>query len=171
MPFNKSHVQYVLAEFDAGIPPQQILFGLQYRAFLPSINIATIEQCLRDNGRELNDQQAGNTSQDNKLSAIGYTSNFLPPPKQSAPGPSAATQECGQSSTGCAMGTLVIANNCFTDPSPTMLWDSHADQITYAAFCARNSRWQILAMLRSRGYDITVVEILASLIRQGVKIP
>lgn len=51
MHLSTSNLEYILAQFDAGVPPHRIVIGPEYRAFVPSIDVATIEQCLHDNGR------------------------------------------------------------------------------------------------------------------------
>lgn len=68
MHLNTSDVEYILAKFDAGVPPHRIVIGLQYRAFLPSINVATIEQCLHDNGRLMKTPLAAITIKDDDRS-------------------------------------------------------------------------------------------------------
>ena len=93
MQLSKTHMQYVLTQFNAGVEPPQILERLQYRAFLPSINVATIRRCIRDNGRVLTDEQTGNATQGNQSIGIGQASHPLPPANQGTPGPSAATKE------------------------------------------------------------------------------
>lgn len=146
MPFNKIHVQYTLAQFDRGVPPHQILADLQYRDFLPSINVGTIERCLRDNDRVLkNDQEAGKSTQGNSRS--------------------------GQSPTGdAAMGNFATGDDRFVDPGPTMQWDARADAFALAAYRAKKSGDEIWAMLRSNGYDITRAEVVINLVRQGEKL-
>lgn len=144
---NKSHVQYVLARFDNGVPPYRILIGLQYRDFLPSISVATIERCLLDNGRVLKYQQVGNI------------------------GPSTATQGHGQYPTSAAMGDSATADDHVADPgSTTMQWDARADTLALAAYRNRKSGDEIWNMLRSQGYDITRAEVVINLIRQGVQV-
>lgn len=146
MPFNKTHVQYTLAQFDRGFPPYQILADLQYRDFLPSINVGTIERCLRDNGRvPKNDHEAGKSTQGNSRS--------------------------GQSPTGdAAMGNFATGDDRFVDPGPTMQWDARADAFALAAYRAKKSGGEIWAMLRSNGYDITRAEVVINLVRQGEKL-
>lgn len=169
MPFNKSHVQYVLAQFDAGVSPHEILVKLQYRAFLPSINVATIERCIRDNGRVLTDQQTGNATKSNQSRGIGQASHPLPPANQGAPGSSAATQGSSQFPIGFATRSFPT-NVDYFDPGPRMPWDPEADKFTLAEYRAKKSGEEIWTSLRSRGYDITPQEIVNSLVRQGVPI-
>lgn len=166
MPFSGSHVQYVLAQFDSGVPPHQILMNLQYRDFLPSLNIGTIERCLRDNGRILNNQRAGNTTQGNTLHGTGYASNQLPQANQGATDASRATQGSSQFPTGAVRETSTNANHHVADSGsgPTMRWDAQADAITLEASMAGMSGDEICRMLRSRGYDINRTQVGMSLL-------
>lgn len=166
MPFNQSHVQYVLAQFDAGVPPHKILLELQYRDFLPSINIATIERCLRDNGRVLRNQQAGNPTQGNQPIGIGYGINALPLANQGATGSSAATQGSGQFHSSSAMRTVARADDHFAGPGPNMPWDAQADDLAFAAVRDMKSEEEIWIMLRGRGYDVSRAQVVARLARQ-----
>lgn len=165
MQLSKTHMQYVLAQFDAGVEPRQILERLQYRAFLPSINVTTIRRCIRDNGRVLTDEQTGNATQGNQLIGIGQASHPLPPANQSAPGPSAATQGV-QYPEGFAM-TSFPATFDYIHPVSKNLWDSWADRFTVAEYGAGKSVEEIWTWLRGLGYDITRQEIVNSLVRQG----
>lgn len=165
MQLNKSHVEYVLAQCDAGVSPGQILHGLQYRAFLPSINVATIERCIRDNGRVLTDQQTGNATQDNQSLVIDQASHALPPASQGAPGPSAASQGSGQFPTDST--TRAFPTN--SGPGPTMPWDSQADKLALAEYRAMKPVKMIWISLRNRGYNITPPEVVNSLVRQGTQ--
>lgn len=166
MQLSKTHMQYVLAQFDAGVEPPQILERLQYRAFLPSINVATIRRCIRDNGRVLTDEQTGNATQGNQLIGIGQASHLLPPANQGAPGPSAATQ--GVQFSGGFARTSFPATFDYFDPVPKNPWDSQADNFTLAEYRAGKSGEEIWTSLRGLGYDITRQEIVNSLVRQGV---
>lgn len=94
MSLNRANSQYALSQFDAGVPPHQILLDLQYRAFLPSINITTVERCLYENSR-------------------------LPPAR---PGPPAASQNARQLPTSPAVGSF--GTDDFADPGPTLPWDT-----------------------------------------------
>lgn len=59
MSLSKNQVQYILAKFDAGVPTHRIPMGFQ-SAHLPSADIDTVEQCLRENGRlQSNHYRAG----------------------------------------------------------------------------------------------------------------
>lgn len=166
MQLNKSHVQYALAQFDAGVSPHQILLELQYRAFLPSINVATIERCIRDNGRVLTDQQqTGNATQGNQSLGINQVSHPLPPASQGAPGPSAATQEFGQ--IPIEFTTKAFPSNLGL--GPTKPWDAQADKFTLAEYRAMKPVKEIWMSLRVHGYNITQLDILNSLVRQNAE--
>lgn len=78
MTLSTADVEYILAQFDAGVHPNQILVGLQYRSFLPGVNRATIENCLRENGRRPDNQQTYNAVQGNQSSGVGRASNPSP---------------------------------------------------------------------------------------------
>lgn len=78
MSLSTANVEYILAQFDAGVHPNQILVGLQYRSFLPGVNLATIENCLRENGRRPDNQQTYNAVQGNQSSGVGRASNSSP---------------------------------------------------------------------------------------------
>lgn len=170
MPFNKTHVQYVLAQFDAGVSTPQILIQLESRFFLPRIKIAMIEQCLRDNGRLPNNQQVGNATHGTQPIKISYASNLLSPANQGAVGSSAATQRSGQIYTGSAMEYFATADDRFANTDLKIRWDSEADELAIAAHGAKRSEEEIWIMLRSRGYNVTRAEVVASLIRQRVHV-
>lgn len=78
MTLSTADVEYILAQFDAGVHPDQILVGLQYRSFLPGVNRATIERCLDENGRRPDNQQTYNAVQGNQSSGVGSASNPIP---------------------------------------------------------------------------------------------
>lgn len=88
-----THVQYVLAKFDAGVPPHRILMGLQLRASIPLINVETIEQCLRENGRLVKTFQLQNAAKVNQSLELDRDSYPPPPAIPSNPGSSATTQQ------------------------------------------------------------------------------
>lgn len=173
MHLNTSDVQYILAKFDAGVPPHRILIGLQYRAFLPTaIDIATIENCLYDNGRLMKIHQAATTTKDDQALGFGHTSDPLLPPaaNEGAPaGLAATTQEAHRQlpSTGLAMGNL--ATDQLVDSGPMLPWDAQADDFALTAYQASKSRDEIWTTLRNRGYDITPADVVTSLVRQGVR--
>lgn len=170
MPLTRTHVEYVLAQFEAGVPPQQILIGLQYRAFLPSINLATIERCLRENDRLPDNCQPDNSAQGNQSPGAGGASN--PPPLLAngiAPGPSTTTEEAHQSPASATAQTSATDN--LIDPGPTLEWDAQAEHSAIAAHRSGQPIEEILLTLRSRGYDITEAELIVGLPRQGENIP
>ncbi len=186
MHLSTSNVEYILAKFDAGVPSHRIVIGLQYRAFLPSIDVATIEQCLYDNGRLMKTHQAAITIKDDRSlgggggggGVGGHASDSLPPPANegSTPRASATTQETRQFPTGAAaMDTFAAPDDddLLVDPGPMLLlpWDAQADDFALTAYRAGNkSRDEIWTTLRSRGYDISRAEVVTSLIRQGVQV-
>lgn len=169
MHLNTSNVQYILAKFDAGVPPHRIVIGLQYHAFLPSIDVATIERCLYDNGRLMKTHQAAITIKDDRSLGVGHASDPLPPANEDSPGASATTQEARQFPTGSAVDNFAAADD-LADPGPMLPWDAQADDFALTAYRAGKSCDEIWAMLRSRGYDITRAEVVTSLIRQGVQV-
>lgn len=186
MHLSTSNVEYILAKFDAGVPSHRIVIGLQYRAFLPSIDVATIEQCLYDNGRLMKTHQAAITIKDDRSrggvggggGVGGHASNSLPPPanESSTPRASATTEETHQFPTGAAAIDNFAApddDDLLVDPGPMLLrpWDAQADDFALTAYQAGNkSRDEIWTTLRSRGYDISRAEVVTSLIRQGVQV-
>lgn len=149
MSFNSEHVQYILARFSAGVSSRQILDELQYRAYLPWINIATVERCLCENGR---------------LPEIPTRSA-----NQGGPGgPSTvATQNARRSPTSAGVGRFSNSDN-LDDPGPTLPWDSLADNFAISAYRGGKSEDDIWVTLRNYGYDISRPEVVASLIKQGI---
>lgn len=170
MSFNKTHVQYILARFDAGVSTSQILIQLQSRYLFTSINIAMVEQCLHDNGRSPNNPQAGNATHGTQSTGIRYASIPLTPVNEDAVGLSAATQRSGQIYTGSAMEYFATADDRFADTDLTLRWDSQADELAITAHRARKSEEEIWVMLRSHGYNVTRAEVVASLARQSVHV-
>lgn len=169
MHLSTSNVQYILAKFDAGVPPHRIVIGLHYRAFLPSIDVATIEQCLYDNGRLMKTHHAAIVIKDDRSLGVGHASDSPPPANEGAPGASAtSTQEARQLPTNPATDNL--ATDDLVDPGPMLPWDSQADDFALTAYRAMKSRDEIWTTLRSRGYNITRAEVVTSLIRQGVQV-
>lgn len=168
MSLNRTHVNYVLTEFDAGVPPPQILEGLQYRAFLPSINLATIERCLRKNGRLEDNYQPGNAAQG--YQSLGAVSNNPPPPTdRDAPGPRATTQEARQLPANPAVQTS--ENDELANLPPTKQWDNQANCYAFSAYeSGGKSVDEICLALRKNGYDIDRSQVMMSLIGQGVQL-
>lgn len=157
MSFDNTHVQYVLAQFAAGASTLQILDELQSRYYLPNINIAMIEQCLRDNGRSPSNQKVDRN-------AI----NLLSPANRRTVGSSAVTEQSDPIYAGTAMEYFATADDRFANTDIRILWDSAADELVIAAYEARKSEEEIWVMLRSRGYNVTRAEVVASLARQRV---
>lgn len=194
MPFNKSHVKYILDQFDAGVSPHQILLNLQYRDFLPSITVATIERCIRDNGRVLPDQQTGDATQGNQLRQAGLQASppQLPAASQSPADSTMATQgsvnsplasipdtsnldttrepfqESNLSSLGFTTETFPTTVEQIGDTAPCRHWDTWADGYVLAAFCVHKSGEETFRELRKRGYNISRLQIVDSLVRQNL---
>lgn len=158
-----------MAQFEAGVPPQQILIGLQYRAFLPSINLATIERCLRENDRLPDNCRPDNSAKGNQSPGAGGTSNPPLLPNGVTPGPSTTTEEAHQSPASPTAQTSATGN--LIDPGPTLEWDAQAEHSAIAAQRSGQPIEEILLALRSRGYDITQAELILSLARQGESLP
>ena len=169
MPLTRTHVEYVLTQFEAGVPPQQILIGLQYRAFLPSINLATIERCLRENDRLPDNCRPDNAAQGNQSPGAGGARNPPPLANGVALGPSTTTEEAHQPPASPIARTSATGN--LVDPGPTLDWDAQAERSAIAAYRSGQSIEEILLTLRSRGYDITQAELIVGLVRQGESIP
>lgn len=173
MSLSISNVQYVLAQFDAGVPPHRILIGLQYRAFLPSATVGTIERCLCENGRRLQHHQADYAAppRANQPLGVGRGSNHPPGPANQRPfaaTPNPFAQTSAAAATNNNNNLAAIAAN---RGRPTTLdWDVQADSFAISAHRSGKSVDEIFSALRSRGYDITEGEIVFSLIRQGVPI-
>lgn len=170
MPLTRTHVEYVLTQFEAGVSPQQILIGLQYRAFLPSINLATIERCLRENGRLPENCRPDSAAQGNQTPGAGGGRN---PPllvNGVTPDPSMTTEQAHQSPASPVAQTSATGN--LVDLGPTTLeWDAQAERSAIAAYRSGQSIEEILLTLRSRGYDIAQAELIVSLVRQEESIP
>lgn len=158
MSLNRENVQYILARFDVGIPPLQILNELQYLAYLPWINVTTVERCLCENGRRLQEILAPSSSS---------SAN-----NQGKPGPSmTATHHDRQipaSRPATTVGRSETVDNLVVDPGPTLPWNSLADSFTISAYKCGKSEDHIWVTLRGYGYDITRPEVVASLIKQGI---
>lgn len=146
MSLSRDNIQYILARFSAGIPSRQILNELQYRAYLPWINIVMVERCLRENGC---------------LQELSATSA-----NHGEAGPSTATQNAHQCPASPAVGTFETDN--LHDPGPTLPWDAQADKFAISAYQGGKSEDYIWVTLRRYGYDITRPEVVASLIKQGI---
>lgn len=138
---SKSNVEYILAKFDAGVPSHRIVIGLQYRAFLPSIDVATIEQCLFDNGRLMKTPQAAITTKDVDRSlgrgggvGGGHARDSRPPPvnQGTTPGSSSATttQETRKFPTA---GAAAAMDNFLPATDDLVVRSSRSDAATAAA--------------------------------------
>lgn len=213
MRFNKSHVKEVLHQFDAGLSPHEILHDLQSRDYLPSVTVATIEQCIRDNGRVLpTHEQIGHmhaTGQENQPVELDHEGSppDIPPASQSAPaGPSKKivrfTPETSFAESNkparlannptrnnlsvsrpgifIARKTTVLTTSTVEEPEhldddestagPPVLWDYETEKYVLDGYNANKSRAEIWRSLRDLGYDITLHEIMDSMVRQGLPI-
>lgn len=187
MSLKKSQVEYVLTRSDAGVPPYRILNDLQYREYLPGINIATIERCLCENGRPLVNYEPGNAAQGSPSPGVDRASNRPSPANQGTPSPSTTQGTPSPSATQstpspCATiqvaiqspGSSPIVQSIETDepvnPVAILPWDDRADDFAISAYESGRSEDDICSMLRDIGYDITRVDVILSLIRQGVQI-
>lgn len=167
MSLNRAHIQYVLNQFDAGASPHRILDCLQKSAFLPGLKLATVEQCLRENGRITYNRSGHHEAQGYQLPRIGHASNLLPPANQGAPGLSATTQEVYQVPVNSAVQTF--ATDAVADPDSSESWDALADRFVMAAYQTGHSVVDIWATLRSNGYKVTQTEVRESLTRQRLQ--
>lgn len=169
MSLNTEHVQYILARF-TGIRPRQILEELQYRAYLPWINIATVERCLCENGCLLIQEiPTTPSSADNHQGG----SDRLGPSITAATQNEARHQNSPITTSpaaAAAVGTFFEIDNLLDidDPGPTLSWDSLAEKFAISAYRGGKSEDDIWVTLRRYGYDITRPEVVASLIRQGI---
>lgn len=193
MPFHKSHAKYVLDQFDAGVSSDQILLDLRYRDFLPSVNIGTIERCIRDSGRILPDHQTDDATQGNQTLEVGQSSSSIPPASQGSPDSTMATQgsvqsplestpdtsrEFGPHTTTETLQESGLSTVSFTtETSPTTdeqfddsEWDAEADAYVLAAFVAKKSGEEMWRTLRRAGYNITSQDIVDSMVRQSLNI-
>lgn len=149
MSLSRENIQFILARFSAGIPPRQILHDLQYRAYLPLINIAMVERCLCEHGHHLQEIPATSAN-------------------QGEPGPSTATQNALEFPASPAASGTFETDDDLDDPGPTLPWDAQADEFTISAYRGGKSEDYIWVTLRRYGYDITRPEVVASLIKQGI---
>lgn len=164
MSLNRAHIQYVLNQFDAGASPQRILDRLQNSAFLPWLKLATVEQCLRENGRIPYYQPSHHEAQGYRSPRLGHANYPLPSANQGAPGLPATTQEVHQVPTNYVIQTF--ATDALVDPGPTESWNAQVDRFVMSAYLVGHSVFEIWAMLQSHGYNVTQTEVRASLDRQ-----
>lgn len=182
MSLNRAHIQYVLNQFDAGASPHRILDCLQNSAFLPCLTLATVEQCLRENGRITYNRSGHHEAQSYQSPRLGHASNLLPPAaNQGAPcisyttlpvppanqGASSiypTTEEVYQAPANTAIPTF--ATDVVADPRPTASWDALADKFVMTAYQMGYSLVDIWATLRRSGYNVTQTEVRESLARQ-----
>lgn len=158
MSLNRENVQYTLARFDVGIPPLQILNELQYLAYLPWITITTVERCICENGRRLQEILAPSSSSSANNKGRPGPSTTAAHHDRQIPASRPATTTVGRSET---VDNLV-------DSGPTLPWNSLADSFAISAYQCGKSEDHIWVTLRGYGYDITRPEVVASLMKQGI---
>lgn len=179
MSLNRAHIQYILNQFDAGASPHRILDCLQNSAFLTRLTLATVEQCLRENGRLTYNRSGHHEAQGYQLPRLGHAGNRLPPGNQGAPCISSTTlppanqlassifpttQEVYQAPANSAVQTF--ATDVVAHPGPTASWDALADRFVMTAYQMGYSLLDIWATLRASGYNITETAVRESVARQ-----
>lgn len=138
---------YVLEQFDAGTDLHQILDTLHATGDI-GIDLSTINECLRRNGRTLFENQPTTIIHGQSLLSVARASTSQQDPN--------------------------IARNQITTPrsqaiqAPILRWDAQADTIALSAHHTGQTVAQISAQLCQYGYTTTPVEVTASLSRQGV---
>lgn len=122
MSLSKRQVQYILDKFDAGVPTHRIPMGFQ-SAHLPSADIDTIEQCLRENGRlQSNHYQAGYyaaiwaNQPPPPPGGVGRGSNNPPGPANQRP--STATPNPSAQTSAAATNNLVVGGGAAANLGP-----------------------------------------------------
>lgn len=171
MLFSKGDVQNILRQFDAGLKPVRILNELNRSGFPGSLELAAVEQCLRDNGRQIStNKQPSNAAHGHQSHGAGHASNSFASSSHAAPGPPAANQKVRQLSLSAhpAVRNSTTDNDALYDPGPTMTWNDQADRFTISAHRFGKTVDEIWATLRSNGYDIAKTEVIASLNGQGL---
>lgn len=189
MKFGKEDVQAILKQFDAGFQPIEILNGLYPPGFSEWLELAAVEQCLRENGRQIsNKQPTSNADHGHQEShSAGHASSSSSNPSASAstnhaaaaaappgPLPAAAANNLGahQVSAYAAVQntttTTTTHHAALYDPGLTLTWSELADRFTMSAHRCGKSVDEIWATLRRNGYDIAKTEVIASLYVQGV---
>lgn len=173
MLFSKEDVQNILRQFDAGLKPVRILNELNRSGFPGSLELSAVEQCLRDNGRQIStNKQPSNAAHGHQSHGAGHASNSFASSSHAAPGPPAANQKVRQLSLSAhaAVRNSITTDDAHAlyDPGPTMTWNDQADRFTISAHRFGKTVDEIWATLRSNGYDIAKTEVIASLNGQGL---
>lgn len=166
MLFSREEVQYILSQFDAGVRPIEILNDLYHSGWPYWLKLATIEQCLRVNGRRNSNDIPSDEAHDHQSHGANRASDPRPLNNHATPGTPAVNQEARQVSANPAVQNSTT--DALYDPGPTMTWDAQADRFTMSAHRVGKSEAEIWTTLRSNGYDIAPTEVTASLDRQGV---
>lgn len=169
MLFSRGDIRYILSQSDAGVQPVQILNDLYRCGFPRWLELATIEKCLRDNGRKISNNHVPSNAahgHGHQSHGAGHASSSSASTNHVALGPSTANQQARQVSTHPAVQKPTTG--ALYDPGPTMSWDAQADRFTMSAHRYGKSAAEIWATLRRNGYDVAQTEVIASLAIQGV---
>lgn len=134
------NVQYVVNQFDAGVPFAQILTRLQSSGY-ETLRLVMIEQCLRANGRNVN--------------------VYNPQVSHAFP-----SRTFGARPTKSAHESLVVR----PQSNQGRGWDSAAGNYVMHAHSDRRSIVDIWEDLRRDGYGVKVSDVTASLQAQGVDV-
>lgn len=155
---SEGYVDYILDEFDASIPPHQILHAIQY-AGQKGIQLDTIVECLHQYGRIP-------YQQDKSIKTMII--------EQPVPAPAPAPVQTPLLPVNIAqIQNPVTKQTRSTQRGPAAVrtrrisWNMQADILSLAAYRAGQGLKQIKAHLRSHGYKANLADIAASLRRQG----
>lgn len=174
MELAKEHVVFILAEFDAGISPNQILTVLQYSGSFPGIDIKTIEKYLLEFGRLQISYQTANAVQGNLQLGVGHNNPPLPantvqgsPPLGADHNnlPLQANQDVQPSS---ALTREARQLSELISPPPTKDIDPEAIRIAFDAYKDGKSGDEIWLLLRARGFNIAREAVPIIIHSQGV---
>lgn len=166
MLLGREDVRNILRKFDAGFQPIQILNDLYRSGFSELVELAAVEQCLRDNGRQISNNQASNAAHGHQSHGVGHATSPSASTNHAASGPPAANQGALQVSAYAAVQNTTTG--ALYDPGPTLTWNDQADRFTISAHRFGKSVDEIWVTLRNNGYDIAKTEVMASLNGQGV---
>lgn len=156
--FTAEHIQYILNQFDAGVPPTVILAELRSNGF-PNLRLFPIEQCLRANGRAVDGYDPLNRSPftSNTFDARGYQGQPI-----TYPGDTFVR------SVGPTKPPYVAPSNFRPQINQGRSWDRAADEYAINAHREGRSVMEIWAALSNNGYMSNAAEVAASLNAQGV---
>lgn len=153
-------VDYVVGEFDAGVPPAQILAALRSTGYT-TLQLVTIEQCLRTNGRSVDgfDPHVRLAFTSNTYNAQGYQGQTI--------------NYAGDSFVRGSTAPLRSGYNPPSNYRPQSnnhgkRWDPAADGYAIGAHREGRSVMEIWEGLIGDGYVVNAAEVAASLNAQGV---